>query len=330
VDTAAAQGADRAALLEDVGMSEATLASHETRISYRQFAILTGNALRLSNNPALGLDCGHNIRAAQMGPLGLVLLNSANVGAALDALLRHSHSLLPAFDFELYIEGSRAILCATETLSLEPFRVFAIEVLIASMDVQVRTLIGGPIHSATLRLPYSEPAHAARYRDQFPGEIAIEFNQPVMEIEFDAALLATPIAFADPATAKLAEQFCSAQLGPQVAQGLLGQVRNLVDSARGPLPTLQQLSQTFQASPRTLRRSLKAMDTSYQTLLDNSRRERALEWVAATSLTFQDIANRLGFSDVRSFRRAFKRWTGQTPSDHRQSTNESEGGTPRR
>jgi AraC-like DNA-binding protein len=317
VETAAAQGADRAALLENVGISEATLASPEARISYHQFGILTSNALRLTGNAALGLDCGNNIRVAQMGPLGLALMNSASVGAALEALLRHSHSLMPAFDLALRVEGTRGILCATETLSLDPFRVFSTEVLLASISVQVRALTAGPINVSTIRLPYPEPAHVERYRELF--QTPIEFGHPVMEIEFDAALLSTPIAFADPATAKLAEQFCSEQLGPQVAEGLLGQVRKLLDSARGPLPNLEQLSRTLQTSPRTLRRSLHAMGTSYQSLLENSRRTRALEWVTATALTFDEIAKRLGFSDVRSFRRAFKRWTGHTPGDHRRS-----------
>jgi AraC-like DNA-binding protein len=326
VETAVAQGADRERLLDNVGISEATLASPEARISYHQFGILTSNALRLTGNPALGLDCGHNIRVAQMGPLGLALMNSASVGAALEALLRHSHSLMPAFDLSLRVEGERAILRATETLSLDPFRVFSIEVLLASMSVQVCSLIAEPITVNRIGLPYPEPAHIARYRELFRSPIdfdqaamEIEFDQPAMEIEFDANLLATPIAFADPATAKLAEQFCSEQLGPQVAEGLLGQVRKLLDSARGPLPNLEQLSRTLQTSPRTLRRSLHAMGTSYQTLLENSRRTRALEWVTATTLTFDEIAKRLGFSDVRSFRRAFKRWTGHTPGDHRRS-----------
>src|SRR5262252_773593 len=71
VETAAAQGADRGQLFENSGISEATLASPEARISYHQFAVLVSNALRLTRNPALGLDCGSNIRVAQMGPLGL-------------------------------------------------------------------------------------------------------------------------------------------------------------------------------------------------------------------------------------------------------------------
>ncbi|HKU37831.1 MAG TPA: AraC family transcriptional regulator [Polyangiales bacterium] len=315
VETAAALGADRAQLLENVGISDATLASPEARISYRQYGILTGNALRLTGNSALGLDYGRNIRAAQMGPLGLALMNSPNLGAAIDALLRHSHSLLPAFDLALRVEGEHAILSATETLSLDPFRVFSTEAVLASIDVQIRSIVGSAWKVRAVRLQYPQPEHAARYAELFEAEIL--FDQPANEIEFDASLLSTQIAFADPATAKLAEQFCAEQLGPHVAEGLLGQVRKLLDSARGPLPNLDQLSRTLQTSPRTLRRSLHAMGTSYQTLLENSRRTRALEWVTATTLTFDEIAKRLGFSDVRSFRRAFKRWTGHTPGDHR-------------
>ncbi len=321
VETAAEQGADRTALLENVGISEATLASPEARISYHQFGILTSNALRLTGNPALGLDYGRNIRLAQMGPLALALMNSPNVGAALDALLRHSRSLLPAFELNLRVEADRAYITARETLSLEPFATFSIESVLASLDIQVRALIGGAPPLRAIRVPYTEPAHAARYAEMF--DVPIHYGQPVAEIEFDASLLTTPIAFADPATAKLAEQFCAEQLGPQVSEGLRGQVRRLLDSARGPLPNLEQLSRTLQTSPRTLRRSLHAMGTSYQALLEHSRRTRALEWVTATTLTFDEIAKRLGFSDVRSFRRAFKRWTGHTPGDHRRLPRES-------
>jgi AraC-like DNA-binding protein len=55
------------------------------------------------------------------------------------------------------------------------------------------------------------------------------------------------------------------------------------------------------------------MNTSYMELVDESRKARAEEWVRGTPMTFEHIASELGFSNVRSFRRAFKRWTGRTP-----------------
>jgi hypothetical protein len=59
------------------------------------------------------------------------------------------------------------------------------------------------------------------------------------------------------------------------------------------------------------------MRTSFQSLLDEDRRERAFELLRSTNATSEHIASQLGFSDVRSFRRAFKRWTGKPPSKYR-------------
>ena len=58
VETAVAHGADRRALLEGTGITDEILAQPEARISYAQFNVLEGNALRLTKNPALGLEFG--------------------------------------------------------------------------------------------------------------------------------------------------------------------------------------------------------------------------------------------------------------------------------
>ena len=52
-------------------------------------------------------------------------------------------------------------------------------------------------------------------------------------------------------------------------------------------------------------------------LLDEVRLDRATELVRKTDIPLERISTQLGFSDVRSFRRAFKRWTGKNPSDLR-------------
>jgi AraC-like DNA-binding protein len=60
------------------------------------------------------------------------------------------------------------------------------------------------------------------------------------------------------------------------------------------------------------------MGTSYQKLLDDVRRGHALELASGTAMTSEQMARQLGFSDVRSFRRAFVRWTGATPNGYRE------------
>jgi AraC-like DNA-binding protein len=95
------------------------------------------------------------------------------------------------------------------------------------------------------------------------------------------------------------------------------QVRRRILAAQGKVPEVAQIARELQTSERSLRRGLSELGTSYQELLDEARRERALEWARSTTMPFDQVASQLGFSDVRSFRRAFKRWTGRTPSELR-------------
>ena len=315
VETAAAQGADRTALLQNVGITHAMLASPDVRISYVQFATHTYNALTLTNNPALGIDFGRNVHVSHMGVLGLALLSSPNLGAALQVGLRYYRSLAPAWDLELRIEGPRAWIIAREAIPLNPFRAFATEALLAAFDSQGQFLLGRKIPVTSLKLHYPQPPHVDRYEEFAP----LLFGQDVTEAEFDAAILTEPLVGADPATAKLAEQYCAAQApGMASVDGLVAQVRKVLGASQGTHPDLETLSRTLQTSARSLRRALHRMGTSYQALLDDARRTRAEAWVQSSEMTAEQIAERLGFSDVRSFRRAFKRWTGRSPNAFRE------------
>jgi AraC-like DNA-binding protein len=317
VETAVAQGADREDLLANVGVTAETLTIPEARISYAQFAILTSNALGLTKNAALGLDFGQNIHLSHMGVLGLALMSSANLGAALEVGLKYYRQLAPAWDLSLVVENGCALIAAREAIPLSPFRVFATEALLAAIHGQGVYLLKRPLAIRALRLNYSRPDHADRYERYVD---AVHFDQPATEVEFDAAALEQPIAHADPATAKLAEQFCAAQTTGSVSvEGLVARVRQLLGARQGRHPDLEDVARALQTSSRSLRRSLQGMGTSFQELLDEARRSRAEDWVRSTDMTLEQISAQLGFGDVRSFRRAFKRWTGRTPNEFRGS-----------
>jgi AraC-like DNA-binding protein len=313
VETAVAQGADRAALLVNTGLTDEMLASPNVRVSYMQYGLLTANAFRLTRNPALGLDVGRNTGVAQMGVLGLALMNSPTIGEALQLTLRHYRTIAPVWELDVAIEGKTAILSAREAIPLTPFLTFATEVLLVAFDQQGRALFGRSLPIQRLRLAYSRPPYAERYAKEF-YDVPISFDEPLTAIEFDADLLETKVAFADPATAELAEQIVveQAPVGTSL-DGLVAQVRRLLDTARGRPPALEEMASRLQTSTRSLRRALQQMRTSYHELLDESRRARAERWVKSKEMPIEQIAERLGFSSPGSFRRAFKRWTGRTP-----------------
>jgi transcriptional regulator GlxA family with amidase domain len=68
---------------------------------------------------------------------------------------------------------------------------------------------------------------------------------------------------------------------------------------------------------RTLSRKLAAEGISYSDLLARVRHALALDYLRTTRLSMEDIAEALGFSDANSFRQAFRRWSGKSPTEYR-------------
>lgn len=67
-------------------------------------------------------------------------------------------------------------------------------------------------------------------------------------------------------------------------------------------------------SVRTLQRRLATKGVSYSELVDEVRLASALALIEDRTLKFSEIARRLGYADAANFDRAFRRWTGFSPS----------------
>jgi len=90
--------------------------------------------------------------------------------------------------------------------------------------------------------------------------------------------------------------------------------------ARGDFVDVDYATQAkrWSVSPRTLRRRLAKEGTTLSRLLDEARLHRARNYLQHTpATTVTEIAQVLGYADETSFRRAFKRWTGESPKAYR-------------
>lgn len=83
-------------------------------------------------------------------------------------------------------------------------------------------------------------------------------------------------------------------------------------------PAAEDIAQRLYMSSRTLQRKLAEAGTSYQKLVDDARRDLALRYIDDPANSITDITFLLGFSGHSTFSRAFKRWTGATPTAYRQ------------
>ncbi|MBC7977437.1 MAG: helix-turn-helix transcriptional regulator [Myxococcales bacterium] len=102
------------------------------------------------------------------------------------------------------------------------------------------------------------------------------------------------------------------------ADGLIADVRRAITGElRGGDPSLRRIAKMLVTSPRTLQRRLHELGAVYGDLVDDLRRAAALSYLADRELALGEIAYLLGFGEQSSFTRAFKRWTGRTPVEHR-------------
>ncbi len=98
---------------------------------------------------------------------------------------------------------------------------------------------------------------------------------------------------------------------------LVQRVRHLLRERLDEGATAETLAERLHLSPRTLHRQLEEEGASVQQLKDEARRERAVDLLNRTNRSVKQIALAVGFRNEKSFARAFRQWTGASPSAFR-------------
>jgi AraC-like DNA-binding protein len=317
IDAAVALGADIERLLDGTGLTHETLALPDARISYGQLEMLEVNALRLTENPAFGLHFGQRIHLTHIGVVALAAMASPTAGAALRIALQYYRWITPGWELELRVGEGRGFVHARATISRGPVLRLATEALVVGFYGLTKQVLGRNPPALVLHLNYPKPPYFAEYARFLDCEVL--FDQEALVVEFDASVLDEPLAGHHPAMAARAEQYAASEAARSFTlDGLVAQVRHVLNGWTVGQPNLANVAQVLQTSPRSLRRALHDMGTSFQELLDETRRERAEEWMRSTDMTVEQVSQQLGFGDIRGFRRAFRRWTGRTPTQFRQ------------
>ena len=177
--------------------------------------------------------------------------------------------------------------------------------------------------AAELALP--EPSYAARFRHLVRG--GMRFGQPQNQLVFPAGDLALPLVMADAAALRLARDQCQRDLD-ELGGGAASRVRSLMNGRprAGGFLTLDETARALGLSTRTLKRRLADEGTDFTTLLDEQRRHRALMLLRSADVSVESVAEQVGYSDVANFTRAFRRWSGTTPTAYRRDAQKGNRG----
>jgi len=219
----------------------------------------------------------------------------------------------PMIKVSLEEEGATAAL----VLNLEgrgPVAAYFTESLMASLVKFGRRLLQGRADYERLCLRYPAPKHAKEYARYFRMEIA--FGQPRTALEFRRELLDRPLAGGYPALHQQAEYRVAQRLARMARPtGLVAAIEETCAQdpqllGRGIGPVAGKLG----LGPRTLQRRLQEEGHRFADVLARVRYRLALRYLEQPGADVESVSEKLGFSDRRSFTRAFTRWSGVTPS----------------
>jgi len=313
------QGVSAAEALAGSGLTDARLNAAATRVSYRQMLTVFRNAQRLAPEPGLALLAGQRMHVTAYGMYGYALLSSPTHADAVDFAVRHHRVMGPAADMQLERTADEVVYSYQPVLAPDPtdaLHRFVTEFQLASHLTLTTDLYGSAFRFSQVRLSYPAPAHAAMYRSVF--RCPVHFRQPVDELRFSARWLEEPMPFADPITNAMAREMCEKSLAEvNEAGGVAADIRRILIEQPGRFPSIESMAEELKLNPRTLRRKLDAEETSYRAILGEIRMRLAIGYLRETSMTNEEIASRLGYSDAANFRHAFARWTGKSPSEYR-------------
>lgn len=291
------------------GLPVGDLGDPGTRVPLRVCEAIAQRALEQTHEPALAIHVGIQMRLSVHGFLGFAAMTAATVREALELACRFASTRTSAIELGLYVEGDTASVVIHERTPLgDTLR----ELIVLALMIGVRqlgaTLTGRELEGVG-ECAFPEPP----YMRNVPHGARLKFGRAAHRLVFEAKLLDLPLVSADPIALKLAREQCERELASVVDAGLPSRVRAMLDTTQA----LGDVAKKLKLSERTLKRKLAEHGTTFSTLRDEHRRQRALLMLDNRTLSISDIATKLGYSELPNFTRAFRKWVGVTPQAYR-------------
>ena len=312
-------GGDVDAALAAAGLgSWKVLAASDALVPQRAVNQFILSCLRMTVRSSMGLEVGTTIQISSHGPMGYAAVASKDLRQALETVARYvplRHGLLR---LRLRDTADGAAFEMIERLDMEESREFVCAVLFSTFLRLMEAVVGQAMDTVSVDLPFAEPPWRGEIDRVFRGRIRFGAQRLVFYIPRD--VLQLPCITADQQAHDKACLECERLLNQAASTATMAQrVRELLAGREGHYPKLSAAAAYFSMSSSTLIRRLKEENSSFQELLDDTRRERAHWYLTHTQRTVEDIAARLGYVDTTNFSRTFRRWYGATPSEVRKA-----------
>ena len=311
-----AGGLEVAPLAEAAGIAPAVLCAPEARVSAAQYGLLWSGIARALDDEFFGQD-SHAMKSGSFIAMTHSALGASTGRQALQRAVHFMRLVLDDLAGAIDIDAARVRVTIVHRAGRPTPTMFAYATWFILVYGLVCWLVGRriPLLAARFRCPQPDAAH--EYQLMLCDDMT--FDQPATCFDFAPAFLDLPVI----QTASSARAFLRNAPGNFVVKyrnpgSFAARVRRTLRALPATAwPDADAIARRLNVAPATLRRRLSQEGHSCQSIKDELRRDLAIAALQDPRRSVADIAAAVGFAEPSAFHRAFRKWTGQRPTEYR-------------
>jgi AraC-like DNA-binding protein len=274
-------------------------------------------AAEASGDANFGLMVAKYIRPTSWHALGISIWASTCMRESFQRLIRYQRMFNTAIDIQMREgESSTEVSMRFKDAYAPLLSDIDMDAIMATTLLTGRHVAEGQFRPLRVTLCRPRPLHVEGFERLF--RCPVEFSSDMNRILINNEDLEKPLPTRNAELAMLNDRLIQEYLTRLDRHDIVNQVYlKLMEALGDGLPDQEKVARALHLSQRNMQRKLHLAGTSYQEILDQLRQELAPQYLRQSHLSINEISYRLGFSRVGSFTRAFKRWSGQSPSQFR-------------
>lgn len=307
-------GTDTSALVDLYGLTPSRLELAYASVTVPQFRQIVRTAIELSAKPSLGLLVGQRNSMSDYGLAGLLASSFRTLGEWGAAIRPYEFLAQSMVRVEIDFTKTTFTVRAVPNFAFGSATRYCNDTWAAELISQSRLLSGDDdVNPQTVQLPYPRPSDTSAYEGYF--RCPVSFGHDYAAVHVPLSVLDMPIPDYDPDTNVRLR--AAGTKGTDKTWDIMSTIKEAIAANPSTYSNANEIADLIGISERQLRRHLRASGTSVRAIINDTRHGLAEEYLAHSELSVTDISQRLGYSDVASFRKACQRWTGMSPRELR-------------
>ncbi|MFV2055318.1 MAG: AraC family transcriptional regulator [Thiohalomonadales bacterium] len=309
-------GLDVEKIAEQVGIDTSIAYKPSDRISVAKIQKVWNIALEETGDDSIGLTYATLMQPACLNGLGLAWIASETLADSIKRLIRFQHSISTALDFLLVEEGDYyKIIMRTSVRA--PMDV-SVDASVATIFQMCKITYGPELRPAKVCFSHQRPSRTEPFDDFFG--VQVEFNSSETQIVFSKKVFEKELYSSNPELARMNDDVVIKYLKQFDKKNISLQVRaQIIEVLGNGMPQQEKIASQLNMSLRNLQRKLKSEGTNYKSILDETRSELSKQYLRGSDRPIIEVGFLLGFSEPSNFARAFRRWSGVSPLEYRQT-----------